>query len=70
MPRYKCVGCGEIHNDNDYSKEDGDILVSKEFSKEDAFKRNWEAQEVSELSDYNKCKMFFEFGFSNGVLNG
>jgi len=29
MPKYKCIGCGEIHNDNDYSKEDGDILIGK-----------------------------------------
>jgi hypothetical protein len=32
MPKYKCVGCGNIHNDNDYSKKDGDILVMKTLS--------------------------------------
>lgn len=28
MPKYRCVGCGKIHFDNDYSKEDGDILLN------------------------------------------
>jgi hypothetical protein len=27
MPKYKCCGCGEIHNDNDYSSENGDVLI-------------------------------------------
>jgi hypothetical protein len=33
MPKYKCIGCGQIHNDNDYSKEDGDILIEGECHK-------------------------------------
>ena len=33
MPKYKCVGCNQIHNDNDYSEEDGDILIDKECCK-------------------------------------
>jgi hypothetical protein len=31
MNKYKCSGCGKVHNDNDYSKEDGDVLI-KEFN--------------------------------------
>ncbi len=27
MPKYNCIGCGQVHDDNDYSKEDGDILI-------------------------------------------
>ncbi len=29
MVKYKCIGCGEIHNDDDYSKDDGDILIEE-----------------------------------------
>ena len=29
MPRYICVGCGGIHNDTDYCKSDGDILLDE-----------------------------------------
>ncbi len=33
MPKYKCIGCGEIHNDNDYSEKDGDIIITQECHK-------------------------------------
>lgn len=33
MPKYKCIGCGQVHNDNDYSKEDGDIIITDECYK-------------------------------------
>lgn len=31
MPKYKCVGCGQIHDDNDYSEKDGDKLFTSDF---------------------------------------
>jgi len=30
MNKYKCIGCREVHNDNDYCEEDGDILITEE----------------------------------------
>ncbi len=33
MPKYKCIGCGKIHDDNNYSKEDGDILINERNNK-------------------------------------
>ena len=32
MVKYKCIGCGEIHDDDDYCKEDGDILIRETLS--------------------------------------
>jgi len=26
-PLYFCIGCRQVHNDNDYCKEDGDLLI-------------------------------------------
>ncbi len=34
MPRYKCIGCGQVHDDNDYSASDGDILLEPECKPE------------------------------------
>jgi len=28
---YLCIGCFQIHYDNDYSKEDGDIELTEKF---------------------------------------
>jgi len=28
MKIYFCVGCRQVHYDNDYSKEDGDLLIT------------------------------------------
>ena len=30
--RYLCVGCRQIHYDEDYSEEDGDMLITEEQS--------------------------------------
>ncbi len=35
MELYFCVGCRQVHNDNDYKESDGDLLIVdfKEFLK-------------------------------------
>lgn len=65
MPKYNCVGCGMIHSDSDYSKEDGDILVTKEQEEmikliDDGFK------EIGWLDEKHKGILNFK-AFSNGA---
>lgn len=33
MVRYICVGCSEVHEDEDYSSSDGDILLTENVIK-------------------------------------
>ena len=57
MPKYKCIGCGEIHNDNDYSKEDGDILIGKREEE-----LNSKREEVTEEEHEERLKKLKEIG--------
>ena len=76
MPRYKCIGCGEIHNDNDYSKEDGDILLENKCKTESMKEGLWLTAMGRIVLDDHGCEAFSEPGdiklftaeqISNGV---
>jgi len=51
MSKYKCIGCSQIHNDNDYSKEDGDILIEEDYI-------NWQNMRLKK--EGNKINISFE----------
>ncbi len=54
MPRYKCVGCGQIHDDDDYSKEDGDILIEEIMRKKVNFSIELSEESKKELEQIKK----------------
>ena len=58
MPRYICVGCVEIHDDNDYCKSDGDIILNEQTIKclNQFFNKEYEEN----LKEYPDAKRSFE----------